>query len=281
MTLEYRAKYFYFALKVPMKKPTLQEIIISLAILIGVPAWLYFDWRLSRPKADKRTVEEIVRSCFGLELTNLQSSLTMTPVQNVGQSFVRVYSVSMTVTADAIGYTPPNLQGNITLDLVDKNQGANFYTIDRETNGNYLVSWNTLYASSGSHDLQMILGFTVAHPYRGVRVRGPVLTQTVTNLLQWDYESVAFGRWSEFKAKLQTPSADYSIFIYDTNRVLIKRIDGHTDSGSIFERCNIFPTNKHAWKNDDLKSEIAIIPTINGADGQTKSNAPTMWFPYP
>jgi hypothetical protein len=264
-----------------MKKTFPMSAIIIPAILIMVASFFMFGLDSKRPKADHRTLAEKVKSCLGMELTNLQDSLALKPIITGEEPIILTYLLPLGLEAASSSYFPDGLARFRLLQFLDNGNQVENCAVSRETNGTYLVKWNALFASYGLHYLQIKLIFPTRGSYDCAEVSGSKLEETVTNLLQWGYDGTGFGRWSIFEAKIQIPSADYSIFIYDTNTNLVKRIDGHTEAGSIFERWDNHPTNKYAWTDDDLKAEIAITPTTNGADGQIKSNAPTVWFPYP
>jgi hypothetical protein len=222
-----------------------------------------------------------------MELTNLESSLTLTPVSTGNEPFTLTYLMPLTVNAANL-VAPPSLSyipdeenaKHRTLQLLENGNAVDDYEIERQTNGTYLVRWRTVFAPHGSNILQMRLTFDYM-PYQSIAVCGPKQIATVTNLLQWDYAATGFGRGTDFYGFLQVTSADYSIFIFDTNKSLIKTIVGHTEKGVIAEHWNVHPTNKYAWSAEDLKAEVYITPTVTDNTGLVKSNAPTVCIPYP
>src|ERR1035437_5242045 len=211
-----------------MEKKLSANFLVVSGMLIIALVFLYVSWHSSRREVDHRTLAEKVKSCLGTDVTNLQSSLTWTPVTTNLEPFVLTYSMPLTVDAASYSYYPEDGFGKFRmLYLLDNGAEVSGYEINRQTNGTYFVKLNTLFATYGSHTLQVRLMFPTRGSYDTAEVFGSKLEITVTNLLQWDYEITGFGRWSDFQAKLQVPSADYSIFIYDTNTTLVKRIDGH------------------------------------------------------
>jgi hypothetical protein len=203
------------------------------------------------------------------------------PIVTGEEPFMLTYRMPLTIDASTMsGYFPTNESARrLLLTLEDNGKSADAYGIDPQTNGAYLVKWNTTFAANGMHTLQVRLHFVGALSRDAVY--GPKQIETVTNILQWEYAGHGFGRWTTFYGWLQVTSASYSILIYNTNKSLMQRIDGHTDKGLIDEVWKVHPTNKYAWSDDDLEAKVYITPTITDANGQAKSNAPTVCVPYP
>jgi hypothetical protein len=269
------------------KKPSPEFVVVVMALLgFAIYFWvLPLVWPpfvIGTP-TDNMTLAEKVKCRLGMDLKDLENSLTLTPVITGEEPFILTYSMALKVDAASSGmmgtYIPSDRTAQTRhLALLDNGKDAHLYEIDRQTNGTYLVRWNTTAASYGSHRLQVSLFFSLTKPQI---VDGPIRSETVTNMLQWDYDLTGFGRWIDFHGFLQVTSADYSIQIFDTNNFLMKRIDGHTDKGVIKERWDSHPTNKYAWTEEDLKVRVYITPTIADTNGSVKSNAPTICVPYP
>ena len=75
-----------------------------------------------------------------------------------------------------------------------------------QTNGGYLVEWDTIFASFGPYALQV----TVCGP-AGKRITGPVQTETITNLVCFDLASTSFGTKIWIHGILAVRSADYRV----------------------------------------------------------------------
>ncbi len=271
------------SVKSKLAYPVLAILLMLLAYLVVAtipPFWHH-------PEVDHRTLPEMVRIGLGMELTNLEDSLALTPITTGEEPFALTFSMPLKVDAaclvypPSLSYIPSDYKASFrTLHLFDNGNEVDNFEIDRQTNNTYLVRWRTIYAPYGTNTLQMRLSFDYV-PYHNASVLGPKRTEIVTNILQWDYTASGFERWAEFHGFLQVTSADYSIYIFNTNNSLMQRIDGHTDKGVIDKVWNIHPTNKYAWSDDDLEAKVYITPTITDTNGQAKSNAPTVCVPYP
>lgn len=259
-----------------------KNIFFALVIFVCVLIVLIINGagsRWQKQRADIMPLSDKVKAAFGMQLSNLEISLKLTPVVTGEEPFMLTFSVPLQIDMAGYGYYPDDANArNRVLHLFDNGNDADGYDISRETNGAYIIRWNTTFASYGTHILQVRLDF----PWRGSHsVEGPERVETITNILQWDYGESGFGRWTAFRGALQVTSANYSIIIYDTNKYLMARIDGHTDKGLIDEVWNVHPTNKYAWSDDDLRAEVYVTPTIIDTNGHIRSNAPTVYFPYP
>lgn len=157
-----------------------------------------------------------VKSTFGMDLLDLENSLVLTPVVTGEEPFMLTYSMPLKMDAGTMtGYYPDDESAQWRmLVLLDNGKDAHGYKINRQTNGIYLVKWNTTFATNGAHALQIRLYFPAAGAHS---VDGPRRIETVTNILQWEYDGSGFGRRTNFRGFLHVPSADYSIQIYDTN----------------------------------------------------------------
>jgi len=268
-----------------MKKSSSLEFFVLLAILVCL-AMIRFPLLkpfYHVPFDNSPSLSHNVKSILGMDLLDLEHSLALTRVIKGNEPFMLTYTMPLKVDAASMtrmgGYYPDDESARRRLlVLLDNGKEADAYEIDRQTNDNYQVKWNTTFASYGDHVLQIRLYFSQVRPRS---VDGPKRNETVTNIIQWEYDGSGFGRRTNFRGFLHVPSADYSIQIFDTNNFLMKRIDGHTDNGMIDEFWDSHPTNKYAWTDEDLQAEVYITPTITDTNGQVRSNAPTIRVPYP
>lgn len=272
-----------------MKTKSITKLIAELVILGALVAWTinvllavfvprgYFRNYLHVDNSP--TLSHKVKSTFGMDLLDLEKSLALTPVVTGEEPFILTYSVPSRVEAATMGgYSPSNqLAQTRLLTLLDNGHDASACDISRQTNGIYLVKWNTVFASYGTHMLKIRLYF----PWTGTHnVDGPKRDETITNIVQWEYDGFGFGRtrtW--FHGWLHVP-ADYQIEIYDTNNILLKTI-GAKNKKIISEIWDYKPTNGQPHSAEDFKARVYITPIITGTNGLIMSNAPTVRVIYP
>jgi len=263
-----------------VRKTVSPEFLIVVSILLTI---LWILWPAISPNyyppVDNTPLAEKVKSKLGMDLLDLEKSLALTPVVTGEEPFILTYTVPSKVEAATMGgYFPNNQTAKMRLlTLLDNGKDAEGYDIDRQTNGTYLVKWNTVFASYGSHILQMrlYLAWTGAHS-----VDGPKRTEIVTNIVQWEYDGFGFGRtrtW--FHGWLHVP-ADYRIEIYDTNSVLIKTINA-TNRGIISEIWDYKPEKGQPYWAEDFIAKVFVRPTLATTNTVIGSNTNWILVPYP
>jgi hypothetical protein len=264
-----------------MKKSLSPEFFVLLAILVCL-AMIRFP--LLRPfhhvpVDNSPTLSHRVKSAFGMDLLDLQRSLTLTPVITNEEPFVLTYSMPLKLDVATWAYQPSDTSAQgCEMFLDDNGNDAHAYEITRQTNGTYLVKWNTIYESYGPHTLQIHLFFPGPKPHT---VEGPKRIEMVTNILQIEPGTESFGSRMWFHAFLHVPSADYRIDIFDTNKALLKTIAGHTERGVIDEIWDLKTTNGQVRQDEEFYSEIYVTPTVTDTNGLIRSNAPTVRVQYP
>jgi len=263
-----------------MKRISPPRFVVVFLILIGLSAYLYLDWHFNEPKVDHRTLAEKVKSCLGMDLTNLQNSLTLAPVAAGSGQFMLAFSLPLTIDAASDSYLPDGFGKFRLLHLQDNGAEANGYEISRQTNGTYLVKWNTLFAAYGPHALQVRFAFPTHGSYDTAEVFGSNLETTVTNILQWEYDGVGFGPKRTWFHGWLHESADYQIKIYNTNNTLVKIIYA-TNKTVIDEKWDYKPTDGQAQSAADFTAQVFVTPTVTNTSGLTNSNVPTVCIPYP
>jgi hypothetical protein len=219
-----------------------------------------------------------------MDLQVLERSLVLTPVVTGKEPFILTYTIPLNMDASADGYLPndENAQRR-TLVLQDNDRSPGGYYFIRQTNGTYLIKWNTTFASYGLHTLRVCLRFGGLDRNR-TKVFGPTRTENVTNIVQWEYDATGFGSRTWFHGFLHMRSADYKIAICDTNKNLIKTISGHTEKGVIDEIWDLTTAKgkRRSKRNDEVfEAQVYITPTITDTNGLIRSNAPTVRVLYP
>ena len=263
-----------------MRKTISPEFLFLLVILLAVLAIL---WPVISPfnrlHIDNTPLSEQVKSKLGVDLADLKNSLTLTPVITGEEPFILTYMVPSKVEAATMsGYIPTNRTAAMRLlALMDNGKDAYGYDIERQTNGTYLVKWYTKFASYGTHALHscLFLPWTGAH-----RVDGPERTETVTDILQWEYDGFGFGRtrtW--FHGWLHTP-ADYRIEIYDTNSVLMKTLDA-TNKRMINEIWDYKPGKGQPYSAEDFTAKVLVRPAFARTSNAIKASTNWILYSYP
>ena len=150
----------------------------------------------------------------------------------------------------------------------DNGSDAGGYDFIQQTNGTYLVEWNTTFANNGQHFIQVGFDMPGCRPPKDVQGVQPVLSdmgqsriENVNNIIQLDPDDVPFGSQTIFAGTLAVQSADYEIDIYDTNNALINTILGHTDSGALDEVWDLTDTNGAMRNDDEFDVQLYITPT--------------------
>jgi hypothetical protein len=195
--------------------------------------------------------------------------LVLIPVVNGEEPFVLSYEVPVRRDVRTNG---------CDLFLWDNGSSAVVSEIERRTNGTYLVTWCTTFATFGPHALQLRLGV----PYQTeTAVFGPKRTENVTNLVQFDAGSTSFGSRIFIEGKLRCRSADYKIEFFDTSALLVRTMFGHTDKGVIQQGWDLKDLEGRVRDDTEFKAKVYIAPTLAGATNSASSNAVFTLPPYP
>ncbi len=160
--------------------------------------------------------------------------------------------------------------------LVDNGKGAKGYDFIRQTNGTYLVEWNTTFASPGIHVLQVELDRRFQKA-----VFGPQRIENVTNLVRFDPAGTSFGGQACFSGILRVSSADYKIDIYDTNNNLLKTITNHTDTGAFDEIWDLKTERGQVREDASFDAKVYIWPTSASTNNPMSPDAISNSVPYP
>jgi hypothetical protein len=149
------------------------------------------------------------------------------------------------------------------------------YEFTWQTNGGYLVEWDTVFASFGPHALQV----TICGPV-GRRITGPVRTETVTNLICFDPASTSFGTKIWVHGTLAVRSADYRVEFYDMTNTPLKTVTGHTEKGIIDTTWPCTMADGHVRNDQEFKAEVFISPTtpVEGKDASKASSGPRRYL---
>jgi hypothetical protein len=154
-----------------------------------------------------------------------------------------------------VSYTTLTNTGSI--ELWAEGRAVPFQEVDQNTNGDCLVTWETLYDSPGQHVLQLNLNLN------GVIRKGSTPDSTVliaqgaatpflsTNVLEFDpfYTEYDATDGATLYAKLAEPNADYTIELTDPSGNTITNISGSTSTGEITENWDL---NGGAYTNDSF-----------------------------
>ena len=195
------------------------------------------------------------------------NSMVLVPVITGEEPFLLSYSVPVHTDLST---------NRCVLELIDNGIPVNHEFI-RQTNGTYLVFWNTIFASYGSHILQVCL----EKPTNRSKVYGPKRTEIVTNLIRFDPAATSFGSRACIDGTLHVPSADYRIDIYDTTNNFLRTIAGHTDEGIIHEIWNLTTTNGQVRNDQEFMAKVYIRPSVASNSNLVGSNAASFSVPYP
>jgi len=197
--------------------------------------------------------------------------LTLTPVITGQEPYILTYSMPLIVDLTT---------NHSVLRLLDNGSDAGAYDFVKQTNGTYLVEWNTTFASNGSHLLQVGLdmpGYVLPKDAGGAQpvlsVAGQTRVESINNPIQLDLDDTSFGSQALFTGTLSVSSADYEIDIFDTNNVLLKTIAGHTDSGTLNEVWGLTDTNGVTHNDEEFDAQLYITPTGTLNNSQTRVHA--------
>ena len=192
------------------------------------------------------------------------NSLALTPVTSAEDS-VLLYTVPLGVD---VRTNSPNIF------LLDNGKFSTPVEFTWQTNGGYLVEWDTIFASFGPHALQV----TVCGP-AGKRITGPVQTKTITNLVCFDLASTSFGTKIWIHGTLAVRSADYRVEFFDVKNMPLDTITGHTEKGIIDATWPCTTTDGHYRGDQEFKAEVFITPAtpVEGKDASKANRSPARY----
>jgi hypothetical protein len=222
---------------------------------------------------------EKTRELLGMELASLETNLNLFPRLTGEEPFIRTYS--MPLNLDVLTFANPSEDPSAAkrvLWLLDNGTTASACDFERQTNGSYLVSWNTTFATYGPHTLQVCLIFGALGKYK---VYGAKRTEYVTNLVRFDMDATGFGSQARIYGILHVPSAEYRIEIFDTNRFLLKTIVGHTDNGVIDEVWNLEAITGQIREDDTFDADVYIWPVVAVSNSVASPVTNSVAIPYP
>lgn len=212
---------------------------------------------------------------LGINPLSQDNPLKLPPIITGQEPYILTYSMPLSIDADS---------NQCVLTLMDNGYPAGGYDFIQQTNGTYLVEWNTTFAANGFHVLQVELGMPGSNlpkddygnvPKQPVlSVAGQARIENVNNLIQFDPDETPFTSQARYHGTLAVQSADYEIDIYDTNNVLLKTITNHTDSGVIDEVWNLISDSSETRNDDEFDAQIYITPSnvSNNLRAQVHSN---------
>ena len=207
--------------------------------------------------------------------------LTLVPVITGQEPYILTYSMPLSVDVSS---------NDCALRLTDNGSDAGAYDFIQQTNGTYMVEWNTTFASNGPHFLQVGLdmpGFVLAKDASGAQpvlsVAGQTRIENINNPILLDLDDTSFGSQAVFTGTLTVQSADYEIDIYDTNNTLLNIITNHTDNGVINEVWNLTITNGETRDDEEFDAQLYITPsdTSNNSQAGVHANGLTRSSPIP
>jgi hypothetical protein len=223
---------------------------------------------------------------LGINPLSQDNPLKLTPVITGQEPYILTYSMPLSIDVDS---------NQCVLTLLDNGYPAGGYDFIQQTNGAYLVEWNTTFANNGLHILQVELGMPGSRlplndngtePVQPVlSVAGTIWIEDVNNLIQIDPDDTTFGSHVLYSGNLAVQSADYEIDIYDTNNVLLTTITNHTDSGLIDEVWDL-KVNSKVRNDNEFDAQFYITPTstftnnvkvLAKASGASKSGPIPVW----
>lgn len=250
--------------------PSLLLLILIIILVYLAIVWFPPSWALHAPFDNTRLAEK-VKSTLGMNLSDLENSLVLSPVITGEEPFILTYSIPI----DSDVYAK-----RCVLILFDNGQPAHT-EFERQPNGTYQVAWNTTFVNNGQHILQVKLHLPLNEPDNVSAILGTRRIENVNNMVRFDPNESSFESRARFHGFLAVPSADYKINIYDTNKNLLRTITGHTGKGVIDEVWDLKTTNGQVRTDEEFYSEVFITPTITDTNGLVKSNAPTTRIQYP
>lgn len=179
-----------------------------------------------------------------------------------------IVTFELPLNYDALNYYALTNVGDLRLWINDKpcsNQG-----LERATNGNCLLRWNTTYSPPGQHRLQ-------AHVHihgkirrlRNLKASGPVLPFFSSNVCQFEQFYSVYGRvhGAMLYARLPDTNATYRIELQTPAGEHIRTISGNTSNGEIEEHWNLLDDNGREYTNDSATAVFRV--TLSGSRSGT------------
>jgi hypothetical protein len=147
-----------------------------------------------------------------------------------------------------------------------------YQSYERATNGNFLLSWNTPFASPGVHRLYAEFWLCIMDRPPLI-ARGPIFSYHSTNYLQFDpfYSAFDDAHGAMLYAKVPKTNVLYSIELKTPEGVRIKTISGSTTNGEISERWNLIDEQGNKFTNDSFNAVFSV--TLPDGTTQSRSSA--------
>jgi hypothetical protein len=204
-----------------------------------------------------------------------EASLALIPTPRGEEPYILSYYIPLDLDV-LTPTTPPDHSKDAEermLVLLDNGEGAGGYEFAKQSNGTYLVQWNTTFAPFGSNTLQVVL-------YNGItKTCGPTRTEYVTNIVRFDPDETTFGkRGCRFHGFLRVQHADYKIDIYDTRTNLLNTIVGHTDKGVIDENWDLKDSHGNLRDDNEFAAMLEVRPTSGNTNWDGTTNR---WITVP
>lgn len=165
--------------------PVAFMVLLACALFDPVAQWKAYQ-KSKITMAEKVTTsfekeqKELNELVFGKELSELVNSLTLTLATPGKEPFALTYSMPFKTNSSNYPHFPEDIIANFRgLQLFDNGCEVQNCKIDQQTNGTYLIVWDTKNAASGKHNLNVQL--MSAWHSKDIRVDGPVRTEIITN----------------------------------------------------------------------------------------------------
>lgn len=148
----------------------------------------------------------------------------------------------------------------------------------RSTNGNCILTWDTIYDSPGQHALQVELEYVERKKPRPsnrivpgadfakpIKIRGPVSPFVSTNICQFNPEYTQYdSRGVTLYAKLPETNGIYKIELMSTAGEHVKTISGSTSNGIINEHWDLIDEQGRKYTNASLDSVFNVTLPDSG-----------------
>jgi len=135
----------------------------------------------------------------------------------------------------------------------------------RGTNGNYLLTWDTMYDEPGQHALQaQIYCSEEKNDGEEIEVEGPVMPYFSSNLFQLDSFEVFSDRGAYLYAKLAEPNGTYTIELKSPTGEHIRILHGSTTNGEIKITWDLIDDRGQRYTNESFQATFSITLTDSG-----------------
>jgi Immunoglobulin domain len=195
-----------------------------------------------------------IKKALGMNPFDTSNPLTLTQVITGQEPEIATFEVP-------ISYNLLTNIGSLYL-LVDENQGGEFQSYSRASDGNCLLTWNTTFDSPGQHYLQVQLNLN--GQIEGGDEPAPTVLAAVGNLDFYQSTNVcqfdpSFSAFSDNGATLYatTPTcsnANYTIELQTASGQHIKTITNSTSTGIISEHWDLTDDNGNLVTNNAIKA---------------------------